>query len=135
MDAMFENLSLRKFYHFRNAWGVFLVDAQYVLYFTRLKYTKFDWKIRNLQHPAGKGVTYLTYRSAKDSKEGDIANVEPEIEITLEMVEAGALALSEYDKKLESLKEGDIRIFWTMAACRAPSPPIPDRRSSNFRTD
>ena len=39
-----------------------------------------------------------------------------EIEITPEMIEAGALALSEYDKELESLSEGAARIFRTMCS-------------------
>ena len=40
----------------------------------------------------------------------------PEIEATPEMMEAGALALSEYDLELESLKEGATRIFRAMVS-------------------
>ena len=44
-----------------------------------------------------------------------------EVEVTPEMIDAGALALSEYDRELESLEEGATRIFLAMrkaAPCR-----------------
>ena len=44
----------------------------------------------------------------------------PEIEVTPAMIEAGMLALSEYDLELESLREGATRIFRTMASARLP---------------
>jgi hypothetical protein len=37
-----------------------------------------------------------------------------EIEITEEMVEAGAYALAEYDRKFESLEEAATRVFIAM---------------------
>jgi hypothetical protein len=58
-----------------------------------------------------------------------IANAEagPEVEITPEMIEAGALALSEHDLELESSAEGAIRVFQAMIAL------WPGRRPSSSR--
>ena len=43
---------------------------------------------------------------------------EREIEVTAEMIEAGALALSQYDREYETLEEGAIRIYLAMVRKR-----------------
>ena len=45
----------------------------------------------------------------------DIANVDvPEIEITPEMIEAGALAFSAYDSRFEPIEVAALRVFQSM---------------------